>query len=336
MKNTKDQINGEYLSTLISFLSGTGEAGLQRGYELGRRALDARLGVLQVAEAYVTAMSEILTPLSEESARTLASTRELLSTSLAPYEMTHRGYQESIAKLMKLNVALEQQAGELTAVNRELEAFSYTVSHDLRAPIRVMEGFAKILLEDYGKQLDEKGREYLSRVIDSARRMGQLVEGLLSLSRFSRQVLTRSSVELSQIARAIFQELRSTQPTRHVVVSIAENVTVQGDQQLLQVAMSNLLTNAWKFTAKKVDAKIEFGMSTQDGNPVYFVKDNGAGFDMKYADKLFGPFQRLHSATQFEGTGVGLATVRRIIERHEGRIWAEGKVNHGATFYFTL
>ena len=329
MKDAKHQITEEYLATLISFLSGAGEFGLQRGYELGRSALETKLGLLMVAEAYVVALTEVLTPVSQESARTIAATRELLSTSLAPFEMTHQGYRESISKL-------ESQATELNSVNRELETFSYAVSHDLRAPLRTMASYAQILLEDYGKQLDEKGRQHLTRIVDSAHRMAQLIEGLLSLSRFSRQEPTRSSVDLSQMARTIIQEIQSAKPDRQVSILIAENVMAQGDQQLLHVVMTNLLTNAWKFTAKKADASIEFGMTTTDGKSVYFVKDNGAGFDMKFVDKLFGAFQRLHSTAQFEGTGVGLATVKRIIERHEGQIWAEAQIDQGATFYFTL
>src|SRR5579885_2756237 len=304
MKEAKDQISGEYLSILISFTSGGGEASLQQGYELGRSALEARLGLLQVADAYAVALTELLKPISEEGARLIAATRELLSTSLAPFEMTHRGYQESIARLMRMNLALERRSAELAISNRELEAFSYTVSHDLRAPVRIMGGFAKTVLEDSGEVLDERSREHLARITDYAQRTGQLIEGLLSLSQYSRVEVTRSTVSLSGMAQSILQDLYNQNPSRQVEVSIAEGITAQGDAQLLHVVMSNLLANAWKYTAKTPQAKIEFGMTAKDGKSVYFIKDNGAGFDMKYADRLFGPFQRLHPSSQFEGNGV--------------------------------
>jgi light-regulated signal transduction histidine kinase (bacteriophytochrome) len=336
VKDAKDRISEEYQTTLNSFLLEAGEAVLQRGYELGREALEAKLGLLDVTESYVIALTEILTPISKESARAVSATREFLFTSLAPFEMTHRGYQDSISKLLKMNMALEQQAAKLSAVNRELETFSYTVSHDLRAPLRAIVGFSQILLEKNREQLDKEGRQHLSWVADSARRMGELVQGLLSLSKFSRQTLSRSTVDLSQMVDSIVQDLQNANPARQIDVSITKNVTVQADQQLLHIAMTNLLANAWKFTANKVDVEIEFGMIKKDDKDTYFLKDNGAGFDMKYVDKLFGPFQRLHSEAQFEGTGIGLATVRKIFERHGGKIWAEAKVNEGATFYFTL
>lgn len=225
----------------------------------------------------------------------------------------------------------------LLAANKELEAFAYSVAHDLRAPLRSMDGFSQALLEDYANQLDERGKDYLQRVRSGAQRMAELIDALLALSRVSRSELRREAVDLSTLVRSVATALQKRQRERQVEFVIADGLLAQGDPQLLRLALENLLDNAWKFTARRQRAHIEFGSLDQaDGSPVYFVRDDGAGFDMAYADKLFGPFQRLHGAAEFEGIGIGLATVQRIIHRHGGRIWAEGAVDQGATFYFTL
>ncbi|MBA2344073.1 MAG: hypothetical protein H0V83_03190 [Rubrobacter sp.] len=225
---------------------------------------------------------------------------------------------------------------ELQATNRELEAFSYSVSHDLRAPLRSMDGFSQILLEDYGDELDEEGRDYLGRVRAASQRMGNLIDDLLELSRVTRGPLRRASVDLSAIAASVAEGLRASDPERHGSFEISEGLVARGDAKLLRVALENLLGNAWKFTSKEPDARVEFGVSRQGVAQVYYVRDNGAGFDATYAGKLFGAFQRLHGSEEFEGTGVGLATVARVIRRHGGEVWAEGEVGKGATFYFTL
>jgi len=225
---------------------------------------------------------------------------------------------------------------ELTAVNEELEAFTYSVSHDLRAPLRGMDGFSQALLEDYGDKLDVQGADYLNRVRSAAQRMGVLIDDLLALSRVTRRELNPETVNLSALAEAVVTELRQAQPGREVDFVIAREINVNGDSTLLRLVLENLFSNAWKFTDKQPAARIEFGSNQYEGKPTYFVRENGAGFDMAYADKLFAPFQRLHSADEYPGTGVGLATVQRIIRRHGGDIWAEGKVGEGATFYFTL
>jgi len=242
--------------------------------------------------------------------------------------------------LRQLNEELEQRVlqrtAQLTAANRELEAFSYSVSHDLRAPLRSIDGFSQALLEDYAPRLDGPGKDYLQRVCAASRRMAELIDDLLNLSRVTRSEMRQERVDLSALTRAIVAELQQAHPERQVECVIAAGAVVNGDAPLLRVVLENLLGNAWKFTQKQPQARIEFGVTQHDGTPVYFVRDNGAGFDMAYADKLFGAFQRLHARTEFEGTGIGLATVQRIIHRHGGRIWAQGAVEHGATFYFTL
>lgn len=239
-------------------------------------------------------------------------------------------------RIRALNEGLERRAAALATANKELEAFSYSVSHDLRAPLRSIDGFSLALLEDCADQLDEQGKHYLHSVRDSAQHMAQLIDGLLTLSRVTRQDVRRAGVDLTALARKVVERLRSAQPDRPVECVIAEGLRGEGDAQLLEVALGNLLGNAWKFTGKREHGRIEFGRQEDGERSFFFVRDNGAGFDMNYAAKLFGVFQRLHTAAEFEGTGVGLATVQRVIDRHGGRVWAEGAVGSGATFYFTL
>ena len=244
-------------------------------------------------------------------------------------------------EIRELNQNLEcrviERTAELEAANKELEAFSYSVSHDLRAPLRGIDGFSQTLLERYVDKLDEKGKHYLQRIRAGTQRMGELIDDLLMLSRVTRSEMHRTKVDLSALAQEIAAELRETQPERQVEFAIAPGLVVNGDARLLRVMLENLLNNAWKFTSNRIQTCIEFNVILQvDARVAYFVRDNGAGFNMAYANKLFGAFQRLHSTTQFPGTGIGLATVQRIIHRHGGRVWAEGAVEQGATFYFTL
>ena len=246
----------------------------------------------------------------------------------------------SQAEIRQLNAELERgviaRTGQLEAANKELEAFSYSVSHDLRAPLRGIDGFSQALLDEYADTLGETGRHYLARVRAGSHHMAHLIEDLLNLSRVSRSEIHRVQVDLSGLARVVATDLQRTQPDRAVTFAIEGGVTVPGDPGLLRVALENLLGNSWKFTRKHAGARIEFGTVRRDGETMYFVRDDGAGFDMAYADKLFHPFQRLHSTEEFEGTGIGLATVQRIVHRHGGRVWGEGAVEGGATFYFTL
>jgi len=245
--------------------------------------------------------------------------------------------QEEIRRFSaELERRVEARTRELWAVNKELETFAYSVSHDLRAPLRSIDGFSQALLEDYGGQLDAAGRGYLQRVRAASQRMGQLIDDLLKLSRLTRSEMRREQVDLSALAREIAAEVQATQPGRAVEFVIRPGVVVDGDPRLLRVMLENLLDNAWKFTSKHERSRIELGVIQDEGQTVYFVRDDGAGFDMTYADKLFGAFQRLHAVTEFEGNGIGLATVQRIIHRHGGRVWAEGAVERGATFFFTL
>jgi PAS domain S-box-containing protein len=239
----------------------------------------------------------------------------------------------------RLNAVLEyrvrERTAQLEASNRELEAFAYSVSHDLRAPLRSIRGFSEVLLERCAGQLDDLGQDYLRRACASALQMDKIIEDLLKLSRLGRSELRWQLINLTALATGLAEDLRRSDPGRAVEFVIAPHLEAEGDERLLRVALDNLLGNAWKFSAKTPNARIEFG-STTEPEPAFFVRDNGVGFDPAHAPKLFGVFQRLHSASEFPGTGIGLATVQRIIHRHGGRVWATGAVNAGATFYFTL
>jgi signal transduction histidine kinase len=244
------------------------------------------------------------------------------------------------AALRGLNDELERRVAErteeLAAANRELSAFSYSVSHDLRTPLRGIDGISQVLIEDYGGQLDDQGRGYLQRIRAAAQLMARLIDDLLNLSRVTRAELYKETVDLATVAREALARLQESSPGRAVEVILPERLVVQGDRRLLEVALVNLLGNAWKFTGKREQARIELGFTEAGGTKVFFVRDNGAGFDMMGVGQLFQPFHRLHRDHDFEGTGIGLATVQRVVSKHGGRVWAEGAVGQGATVFFTL
>ena len=239
-------------------------------------------------------------------------------------------------EMRELNAQLQQQTQELLIANRELESFCYSVSHDLRAPLRSLDGFSLALLEDCSAQLDDTGQDYLRRLRAASQHMAQLIDGLLRLSRITRSELHRQPLDISAIARSALRQLLRADPGRELKISIMDGMHGEGDPELLAVAFHNLLGNALKFSSKTDLPEIAVSVREQDGVPVYCVRDNGAGFDMAYADKLFGAFQRLHSSSEFEGSGIGLAIVQRVIHRHGGSIWADSMPGHGAAFYFTL
>jgi light-regulated signal transduction histidine kinase (bacteriophytochrome) len=355
------EILDRYSNALKDHIDITNESTLQAAYTIGRDAIAAGIGVLEIAEIHKEVIVALLS--LEQSGSEYKVTQIMDDASdffvecLGPFEMVQQGYKESyeaarnyneklvlINKKLKESIikqkasdkALLEKNKELKQAYEEMESFSYSVSHDLRAPLRSIDGFSKALLEDCMDKLDSKSKHYLKRVCASCQLMENLIDDILKLSRISRSKLQYEEVDLSSMAREIAAKLQSSEPKRCAKFIITDKIMVTGDERLLRVAMNNLLGNAWKYTKTHTRARIEVGMTELDGSLVYFVRDDGVGFDMAYINKLFNPFQRLHSTTEFSGTGIGLATVRRIIHRHGGIIWAEGNVEKGATFYFTL
>lgn len=319
--------------TPIIFLTALGrsEEHIKQGYTLG--AVDY-LGKPFVPEILRTKVS-VFVELHRKSGLLAHQSKLLERQNSELQEAIHRSWRAE-EEIKALNRHLERRIAELNDLNHELETFSYTVSHDLRGPLSRIAGFSKALLESYRDQLDDRGRQYLDRIDHSANRMNDLVEDLLNFSRLTRLEMNEQYVNLSAIVRALSLELAVRDPQRQVEFVIPDGVAAWGDPTLLRAALLNLLENSWKFTRKHATTRIEFGMTETPQGRAYFLRDDGAGFDMAQAGRLFNPFQRLHKDSDFEGTGIGLATVDRIIRRHGGRIWAEGEIERGAAFYFTL
>ena len=284
----------------------------------------------------VGAVDYLVKPVVPEFVRSKVSVFVELAKKTELLRRQTRLLQESEQEARELAAARADLVRDLEHKNRELESFSYAVSHDLRAPLRRIESFARALTESQADQLDPTGVRFLDRIREASQQMSQLIDDVLHLSRLTRAELRDQELDLSAIVSMILDRFKEAEPERPVEVKIRPGVTATGDAQLLQVALHNLLENAWKFTGKQPAARIEFGVTNIGGEPTFFVRDNGAGFDMSYVERLFGPFQRLHLTSEFPGTGIGLATVQRIIHRHGGRVWAEGTVGQGATFHFTI
>jgi PAS domain S-box-containing protein len=319
---TRDQLLDQPVDLLVPERLRAPHAHHRAGYATsptGRRAMGAGQQLVGLRRDGTEFPAEIrLSPIP---------TRDGLLVSSAIRDVTERNAAEQ---------ALRAAKDGAEAAYADLEAFSYSVAHDLRAPLRAMSGYSTLLVEDYGDKLDGDGRDRLGRVVDAARRMSEIIDALLSLARLSRTEPRRERVDLTRLAHAVVEQLRAGDPHRAVDFVAADDLVVQGDPELLRLVLDNLLGNAWKFTARQPAARVELGRDDTSGTATYFVRDNGAGFDMALADKLFAPFKRLHTAAEFAGTGIGLATVQRIVRRHGGRIWAEGAQARGATFHFTL
>ena len=325
---TRVELEGRSVETLIPERYRAGHGAHLAGYFAAPRArsMDTGLELFAMRKDGSEFPADImLSPLeTDEGNHVLAVVRDITTR------------KEAEERIHNLNKELKQRASMLEVANQELEAFCYSVSHDLRAPLRGIDGFSHALLEDYADKLDATGRDSLQRIRGGCQRMAKLIDDLLNLSRLSRSEMHWRPVDLSKLAREVAHELRETAPERVAQFHIAEDLKSVGDRGLLRVALWNLLANAWKFTGKAAETVIEFGVRRSDGHAIYFVRDNGPGFDMTYADKLFKPFQRLHAMTEFPGSGIGLATVGRVIHRHGGRVWVEAVPGQGATFYFTL
>jgi signal transduction histidine kinase len=317
-----------------------------------RRMAGAERAVLNILEDFASEKSQleefqhsflnILDDFSQEKRQLEGTQRAVLNIledfegEKANVELANEQLEIEIKERKRAEEEIQRTNRELRAANKELEAFSYSVSHDLRTPLRSIDGFSQALLEDYADKLDVTAKEHLQRVRGAAQRMAALIDDMLNLSRVTRCELHREKLDLSAMAKSIAAELREAEPGRRVEFVIENGLTAEGDPQLLRAAMENLLRNSWKYTSGHPTARIEFGRGEKNEKHPFIVRDDGAGFDPRYADRLFGAFQRLHTAKEFPGTGVGLATVQRIIHRHGGEIWAEGAVEKGATFYFTL
>jgi signal transduction histidine kinase len=301
--------------------------------ELSHRVNTSARRTVQITLAFALVIGVLIAIGARHSMRTIANEYEKI---LGDLEVARRALQKSHDSL---ETKVEERTVALRSANAEIEAFSYAVSHDLRAPLRGIDGFSLALSEDYGERLDEQGKRYLQFVREGVQKMGRLIDDLLALSRLSRVEMRRERVDLGVLAHDILARLQREAPERKARLETHGNLVALGDSGLLTVVMENLLSNAWKFSGRKAETLLEFSSFPSKDDPsttVYALKDNGAGFDMSFREKLFGAFQRLHTVREFEGTGIGLATVRRILHRHGGRIWAEGKVDEGATFYFTL
>jgi|HubBroStandDraft_1064217.scaffolds.fasta_scaffold04595_8 light-regulated signal transduction histidine kinase (bacteriophytochrome) len=299
-------------------------------------------GQWSAADATQKAFLNILEDSNEEKGR-LGAVQSAVLNILEDFDTERKNVEQAnavlrheVAERTRAEAALRRANAATAAANKELEAFSYSVAHDLRAPLRSIDGFSQALVEDCADNLPAEGRTYIGHLRESAQHMARLIDGLLSLSRLGRTEISRSRMDLVPIVRAIFARFRREQPGRSVELIVPAEVIAIADVRMMEVLFENLLENAWKFTSKRPHARIEFGQVLRDGHLVCYFRDNGAGFDMEYAGKLFAVFQRLHTTSEFEGTGIGLANVERIVHRHGGRIWGEGEVDRGATFYFTL
>src|SRR5579871_6348140 len=319
--------------TPIIFLTalGRGEAHIRMGYDLGAVDYMVKPFVPEILRTKVGVFVEL-----NRKSVLLRQQSELLERRNQELQHAIERSWKAEEEVKALNGHLEQQLAELAEVNRELEAFSFTVSHDLRGPLSRIAGFSRALLEFHGGQLDETGRTYLERIDRSSKKMCELVEDLLKFSRITRVEMAEGKLNLSEIVESLASELALRESGRQVEFMVGKGIEAWGDKGLLRMALQNLIENAWKYTRKRERACIEFGKTEDHGEPTYYMRDNGAGFDMTDVGRLFNPFQRLHKESDFEGTGIGLATVERIIRRHGGRIWAQAEVDRGATFFFTL
>ena len=330
-------ILAQYLEALGRYLAGPSELGLSHAYDIGRNAIADGLSVIDMISLYDQAFQQITASKDGRNLHTVqTSSTNFLAECISPFEILLRGYREKNQQLQQRTSELEAANQALKLVNDELDSFSYSVSHDLRAPLRAINGFSHALQEDYAEKLDAEGRRLIQIVIDGAQRMSQLIDNVLAYARTSRREMAVSVIDMVDLVNNSLNELAQAMIGRSVEIRVAPLPPVRGDREMMRRVWMNLLDNAIKYTARKQSALIEVGAYSEGITNVYFVKDNGAGFDMKFSGKLFGVFQRLHRPEDFPGTGAGLAIVKRIITRHGGRVWAEGVISEGAKVSFAL
>ncbi|MBL9121144.1 MAG: hypothetical protein JNL80_14640 [Phycisphaerae bacterium] len=324
-------VASRYSTLLMRWADEESEDVLERAYELGRSAWAEGVGVVELVLLHHKSLASLLHRLEtpDEVERVARSAGLLAAECVSVFEMAMRGFQEA-------NSVLEESNRRLEAANRELDAFSYAVSHDLRAPLRAIDGFSQALIEDYANRVDAEALHRLNQLRSATRRMNELIDDLLRLSQVSRLEISREPTDLSALAAEVGAELQTRSPHRGVELRIRSDMIIRADPRLMRIVMENLLGNAWKFTGMVTSPQIEVGQVREGGEVVHFVRDNGIGFDMTEAERLFHPYQRLHGAELFPGTGIGLATVQRIIERHGGQVWAEASPGEGATFKFRI
>lgn len=327
MKAKVRAFEAAYRHSLQDCLAGAGEIALQHGYELGRQAIRDSLGVMDIVSIQRNVLLEFLAVAEsvDDCIHITESSQDLFTECLAPFELTHRGFLE-----------VESLNNKLEAANKELESFSYSVSHDLRAPLRAIDGYSRIILKKQGSDFNEETRRQFTSIRDNVAVMSHLIDDLLAFSRLGKQGMSKTSLDMEVMLREVWLNLLTINPHRNMTLNIEGMRPGMGDRSLIREVFSNLIGNAVKFTKNRDVTLIEAGSRVKDDENIYYIRDNGVGFDMKYYDKLFGVFQRLHGSDEYEGTGIGLALVQRIINRHGGRVWAEGEVDKGATFYFTL
>ncbi len=332
-----------FCSAIVGYLAGTRQASpgtaATKTYvlNLGPVHLTLSVGVMGILVIFLLTMLLAAAVLFAAVAIRRRRQAETANRDLTNEAIERKRAQEEVNQLnAELERRVVERTGQLDTANKELEAFSYSVSHDLRAPLRAIDGFSKAILDDYSETLDKEACRYLERVRAGVRKMSRLIDDLLNLSHMSRSVLRRETINLTAMARGVVADLQDRESSRKVAIEIADGLTAHGDLQLTTIVLVNLLGNAWKYTAKRPEAQISFGSENQGNEVVFYVRDNGAGFDMAYVGRLFTPFQRLHQDSEFEGNGIGLATIQRIVLRHGGRIWVKAAVNEGATFFFTL
>ena len=339
MTQTVHDIEKQYRIVLQEYLTRTDEEALFHAYELGRQAVAKGLGVLEIADIHERTLISLSpqTAMPTEITATIERSHAFYREILSAFEMVHRGFRETSAAVEELEQRVQQRTALLQETNKELETFSYSVAHDLRAPLRAIDGFTRLLLDDYTTHLSDDGKRFLTIARTNTKKMAELLDDLLAISRVNRKKMaTESLINMRDLAQGIAEDLLKQEADRSIVMNIHDVAPIQGSPSVMRQVLENVISNAITFTRGQPHPVIEIGSVPREGEQIFYVRDNGVGFEMRNADKMFGAFQRLHPSEEYEGNGVGLAIVQRIIHRQGGRVWAEGEPGKGATIYFTV